>query len=77
MHTLFLLLIANSALLLLVYTLSLSLCCSRRYIMLYEMITGELFQFPDPTVPAEQRIRSAVASFMEQRYQAAAAATSS
>eukprot|EP00953_Heterococcus_sp_UTEX-ZZ885_P013256 7572-Heterococcus_DN1.PRE.1 len=49
----------------------------RRYIMLYEMITGELFQFPDPTVPAEQRIRSAVASFMEQRYQAAAAATSS
>jgi hypothetical protein len=42
--------------------------------MLYEMITGELFQFPDPAVPAEQRIRSAVASFMEQRFQAAPAA---
>jgi hypothetical protein len=43
--------------------------------MLYEMITGELFQFPDPAVPAEQRIRSTVASFMEQRSQAATAAT--
>ncbi|HCW75319.1 MAG TPA: phosphoribosylaminoimidazolesuccinocarboxamide synthase [Candidatus Marinimicrobia bacterium] len=30
---------------------------SRRYIQLYEMITGESFQFPNPAIPIEERIR--------------------
>ncbi len=31
---------------------------SRRYIFLYEKITGERFRFPEPGVPPEERIRS-------------------
>lgn len=31
---------------------------SRRYIMLYEMITGEKFKFPDEDVPIESRIKN-------------------
>lgn len=31
---------------------------SRRYLFLYEKITGERFRFPEPGVPAERRIRA-------------------
>lgn len=31
---------------------------SRRYIMLYEMITGKKFEFPDANMPIEQRIEA-------------------
>ncbi|KAG5176802.1 hypothetical protein JKP88DRAFT_270814 [Tribonema minus] len=43
---------------------------SRRYIMLYEMITGQQFQFPDPAVSVDDRINQAVAGFVASRQKA-------
>ncbi|PIZ61398.1 MAG: phosphoribosylaminoimidazolesuccinocarboxamide synthase, partial [Candidatus Marinimicrobia bacterium CG_4_10_14_0_2_um_filter_48_9] len=34
---------------------------SRRYIQLYEMITGESFQFPNVAIPVEDRIKHSLA----------------
>lgn len=35
---------------------------SRRYLQLYEMITGESFSFPDESIPANERINNALKS---------------
>ncbi|CAM9374192.1 unnamed protein product, partial [Phaeothamnion confervicola] len=37
---------------------------SRRYIMLYEMITGQDFEFPDPSKSANDRIAEGVSRFV-------------
>jgi len=36
---------------------------SRRYIMLFEMITGENFSFPDPKVDSNDLLKSSVSAF--------------
>jgi phosphoribosylaminoimidazole-succinocarboxamide synthase len=36
---------------------------SRRYILLYELITGEAFQFPEAGQPVQERIRDSLAAY--------------